>query len=340
MSDEQKYEWFAEGIAEFNRLRQKVDGLSGHLVHNSHGSITIGHTDTAPDVPPPSIQETVLVEIIGKEASGPGRYQGSIVYGNSTGNNSNTFQIDATTFQSAVDGPVPKINGGGNINNALVMNLAEMYIPDSHQLWNLESAHNAFVQGRIVGYTSENPPRACVYVDAWGTKPCLVKITKDHTNTLPEGGTGGVYQGKILAWCLDAVTYFSAVLPAVAAVPDVLPSTENCWILNHWEQTYVYPSGATAGETVLPLNSIIFGFASGNYQQSTEQPLRTVYTFTPPQMPVLSPAIAFIQTSGTAGGTYTGGEELMLNSLKTDVTNLRASLLALYTNLKNAGYSK
>ncbi|MDP9175542.1 MAG: hypothetical protein M3O30_17000 [Planctomycetota bacterium] len=288
----------------------------------------------------PSPAETVLVAIIGAETGG-GRYQGSILYGPSTGAATDTFQLDATLSQAAFDGPVPKTDSHGLINNALVMNMWEPYGADSHMLYNQESAHLIYALGRIEGSTNENPPRTRVYIENWPQHPVIVKITKDHTSTLPEGGTGGVYLGQILQGRLDAVTYFSAVLPAVAAVTDVLPANDNCWVVNNWEQNYVYPGGATAGETVLPVGTIIWGFASGWYLQgSSNKSFRVVHTWFPPQMPLLSPTIQFIQTTNTAGGTYSGAEELMLNSLKTDVTNLRASLLQLYTNLKNAGYSK
>ena len=55
--------------------------------------------------------------------------------------------------------------------------------------------------------------------------------------------------------------------------------------------------------------------------------------------PLLSPAIHAITTTGTAGTTYGPTERSMLDALRTDVTNLKASLQQLYTNLQNAGYS-
>ena len=148
-----KYEITEEFVAEFNRIRAKVDGMNGFGVSNSLHSITIGDTTVGVDVSPQQ-GELLLAAIIGAE-SGGGYYQASILYGNSNGgnggNNANapakyTFQLQSQVNQSAVDGPKPKTNKyGALINNALVVNLAEPFVgftatsgaanPGSHLLW-------------------------------------------------------------------------------------------------------------------------------------------------------------------------------------------------------------
>ncbi|MGD0542726.1 MAG: hypothetical protein ABSB33_14520, partial [Tepidisphaeraceae bacterium] len=110
--------------------------------------------------------ELVLVAIIGAETGG-GRYQGSILYGNSTGNTSNNFQLQAQTNQSATDGPEPLTNSNQTlVKNALVINLMEPNVGGSHILWG-NTADMIYAVGRVMGFTSETTPRTIVYIETW-----------------------------------------------------------------------------------------------------------------------------------------------------------------------------
>jgi hypothetical protein len=291
--------------------------------------------------------EMVVVAIIGTETGG-GRYQGTILGGNSTGPVTDIFQLDPTTGQSSTDGPAPQLHISAYVNNALVMNLPEQYVAGSHVLWAGNVVHPIYAVGRIVGQTNESPPRARVYINDWTIHPVIAQITYDlTTGSVPQGAGGGIYTGKIIQGHMaDASNTYNDLLTTTVA--GHLPSADNCWIMNIWEQTNVFPQGATAGSTILPVGTVVNGFTAGfplyawdgSGRQPTLGTFYMVYTWTPPQMPLLSPAVHAITTGGTASASYTTIEQGMINNLKTDVTNLQASLKQLYLNLQNCGYSK
>ena len=136
--------------------------------------------------------ELVLVAIIGTETGG-GRYQGSILYGQSTGNTSNNFQLQSQTNQSATDGPAPvTTSNGAFVNNALVINMNEP-VRQRHACAVMAiTAELFYVVGRAMGFTSESTPRTIVYVQNWPIVPVIAKITGIYQSTL-----GGVYYGRI-----------------------------------------------------------------------------------------------------------------------------------------------
>ncbi len=110
--------------------------------------------------------ELLLVAIVGAETGG-GRYQGSILYGVSTGNAANNFQLQAQTVQTATDGPEPLTNPNGTlVNNALVLNLKEPNVGGSNVLW-ADTADRIYVIGRVMGYTSE-ATRARLFISKAG----------------------------------------------------------------------------------------------------------------------------------------------------------------------------
>jgi hypothetical protein len=121
-----------------------------------------------------------------------------------------------------------------------------------------------------------------------------------------------------------------------------LPSVDNCWITNNWEQTYStnQRTGLSAGQFVWGL---VAGFpqysavTSGN--SSATNTWFQVYTWFPPQSATLVHTVQNVVTTESANSSYGVNEQSMLNNLKTDVTNLQAALSNLYANLKIAGYS-
>lgn len=285
-----------------------------------------------------SSQETVLVAIIDKETGG-GYYKGSIATGTSNGGNganpanapgTYNFQIQVSSGQSQLDGPVAPISGGHYVNNALVVNLLEQFTPGTHNLLDFGATYPLYVQGRIMGTTVEATPRTIIYVSEAPCYPAMAQITAAFTG----GSTRGVYSGKI----------FQANNGNGSGVYSLstswLPANDDCLIINLWEQQF-QPSANWS----LAANTQIGGWVCG-YKNvgATLSPatsfLPAFYCVQPPQAAVLTHTIQAITTVQNAGASYTSNEQTMLTNLKTDVTNLRLSLLDLYTNLQTVGYIK
>jgi hypothetical protein len=280
--------------------------------------------------------ELVLVAIIGAETGG-GRYQGSILYGASTGNTSNNFQLQSQTNQSATDGPAPLTASNGSfVNNALVINLNEPFVNGSHILYG-QTAELFYVIGRVMGYTSESTPRTIVYVQNWPICPVIAKITGIYQSTL-----GGVYYGRIVQGQFVSGSNFGYNFQLSSLNPAYLPTVDNCWITNNWEQTV-----GTQAHNALTVGQYIWGFMVGFPQYSaitsgnsdSNNVWYQVYTWYPIQAAALTHPIQNITTGQNADSTYGINEQNMLDNLKTDVTNIQASLSNLYANLKSAGYS-
>jgi hypothetical protein len=280
--------------------------------------------------------ELLLVAIIGAETGG-GRYQGSILYGNSTGNAANNFQLQAQTNQSAIDGPAPLTNSNGTlVNNALVVNLMEPNVGGSHILW-ADTADKIYAFGRVMGFTPEANPRTIVYIENWPIMPVIVKVTGTY-----QASNGGVYYGRIVQGQFASGSNFGYSFPLSSLNTAFLPSTENCWITNNWEQTY-----GTLGHNALSTGQYIWGFAAGLPQYLSVTSTNTdtnniwyqVYTWFPPQCAALTHGIQNLATTQTANSTYAINEQTMLNNLKSDMSNVQASLSNLYANLRAAGYS-
>jgi hypothetical protein len=279
-------------------------------------------------------RELVLVAIIGTETGG-GRYQGSILYGNSTGNTSNNFQLVATQTQSATDGPAPLQNSDSSyVNNALVINVVEQFVNSSHMLYP-NNSYYFYAVGRVMGYTAETTPRAIVYIDNWPVYPVIAKITGLYQST-----PGGVYYGRIVQGQFVNGSNFSYTFALSGLNSAYLPSVDTCWISNNWEQTYGTPNhnALSVGTYVWGL---MVGFPAFSIQDGTSSydTWYQVYTWFPPQSATLTHTIQNLVTSQTAGTSYTINEQTMLNNLKTDVSNIQSSLSNLYSNLKSAGYS-
>jgi len=280
--------------------------------------------------------ELVLVAIIGVETGG-GRYQGSILYGTSTGNTSNNFQLQSQPNQTATDGPEPiTASSGAMINNALVININEPFVNGSHVLY-ASTAELFYVIGRVMGYTAESTPRTIVYTQNWPMCPVIAKITGAYEESL-----GGVYYGRIVEGLFTSGSNFGYNFQLSSLNPAFLPSVDNCWITNNWEQTY-----GTAAHNGLSTGQYIWGMTAGFPQYSAVTSGNSnannvwfqVYTWFPIQSATLTHSIQSITTTQTANSTYGLNEQNMLNNLRTDVTNLQASLSNLYANLKSAGYS-
>jgi len=280
--------------------------------------------------------ELVLVAIIGTETGG-GRYQGSILYGDSTGNTSNNFQLQSEPGQSATDGPAALTGtSGASVNNALVINLNEPYVNGTHVLFG-SSADIFYAVGRVMGHTPETTPRTIVYIESWPMSPVIAKITGVYESTL-----GGVYYGRIVQGQFTTGSNFGYNFALSSLNSAYLPSVDNCWITNNWEQTY-----GTSAHNGLTVGQYVWGFTAGFPQYSAITSGNTnsnnvwyqVYTWFPIQSATLTHTIANLTTSQTANTTYGINEQSMLNNLKTDVTNLQAALSNLYANLKTAGYS-
>jgi hypothetical protein len=275
-----------------------------------------------------------LVAIIGAETGG-GRYQGSILYGQSTGNTSNNFQLQPQTNQSATDGPTPLTNPSGTlVKNALVINLMEPDVGGSHILWG-NTADMIYAVGRVMGFTSEATPRTIVYIQNWPIMPVIAKVTG-------QASYGGVYYGRIVQGQFASGSNFGSTSPLSSLNPGFLPNVENCWITNNWEQTY-----GTLGRGALSIGQYVWGLVAGLPQYSSITSTNSsasniwyqVYTWFPPQSAALTHGIQNLVTNQTANSTYTINEQAMLNNLKTDISNIQASLNNLYENLKIAGYS-
>lgn len=280
--------------------------------------------------------ELVLVAIIGTETGG-GRYQGSILYGNSSGNTANNFQLQATIGQSATDGPVPVTQTTGPlVNDALVVNLNEPYVNGSHVLFG-PSTEFFYAVGRSMGYTAEPSPRTVVYIESWPVFPVIAKITGTFSSAY-----GGVYYGRLTQGQFANGSNFGYSFPLSSLSSSFIASNDNCWITNNWEQTYSSPAGNR-----LAVGQFVWGFVVGFPQFSVVTSGNTninniwyqVYTWFPLQSATLTHPIQSLVTSQTANSSYSINEEAMLNNLKTDVSNIQASLSNLYANLKVAGYS-
>jgi hypothetical protein len=280
--------------------------------------------------------ELVLVAIIGAETGG-GRYQGSILYGQSTGDTSNNFQLQGTTGQSATDGPTPVTQtGGALVNNALVVNLSEPYVTGTHVLY-ASTSELFYAIGRVMGYTSDSPPRPIVYLDNWPIHPVIAKITGVFTSSL-----GGVYYGRLTQGLFANGSNFGYSFLLSSLNSAYVASFDNCWITNNWEQTYCSPphNGLSVGQYVWGL---IAGFPQFSVVTSGNSSINNVwfqvYTWFPLQSAALTHPIQNVVTAQTANATYSLNEQTMLNNLRTDVSNIQGSLSNLYANLKIAGYS-
>jgi hypothetical protein len=280
-----------------------------------------------------SSKEIVLVQIIGTETGG-GRYKGSILKGNSTGIVANTFQLVSNSVNNYMDGPAPMTSqqSGSSTstpnNNALVMNLSEQSVPNSHFLY-LKGPGTVqipyYALGRVVGKTSEKTPRSIIYIESGPAVPVLVRI----------GGSMGAkgilaYYGRILTPVFVANSPTGTV--QTQDLNASIPASDNCVISNIWEETNVI-AGDVGGNSQLNAGYIYPGmlvatvpFSYPNGQPST-QPSYLVMINIVPQAAALS-----ISTSQTlkAGATYGSNEQLML----TTVYNL---FFQLYNNLQTAG---
>ncbi len=149
---------------------------AGHTAINGPGGIQIGMPlPVASPLNGPEVNETqklprpliVVVQIIGI-ATGGGKYNGTIIWGNSCAIASENLAM-----------PEAMISTGNN--NALILNLAENGLGDVHTLiWSATNSQGAaqaqtYVLGRIVGYTTETVPRAIVIVSVapGGGTTCL-----------------------------------------------------------------------------------------------------------------------------------------------------------------------
>jgi hypothetical protein len=281
--------------------------------------------------------EMALVAIIGTETGG-GRYKGSILSGNSTGSTTTNFQLNSSLGQSATDGPTMKTSGGVPVNNALVINLPEQYVSNSHLLyWSNPFFYYAW--GRVMGQTSESTPRTIVYLEARTIIPVLARITTQYNNSQPAAGiyTGRLMQGMPLC---DTTAGFTATLPNALNVAS-FGTNDICWISNAFEQT-----SAVAGAAI---NPAVHGLAVGTYvfgwlvayalgtPTSTTQNFHLVYTVTPTQAPATT--MPTVSPTQLAGGSYTSHEQLMLDQQSQDIHNLQLTLIALYSNLRTGCFS-
>lgn len=318
----------------YNRIVSDIErldrlGVMPPLFMTSGASgMTIGHQS--------SPSELALVAIIGSETGG-GRYQGSILYGTSTGSTTTNFQLQPQEAQTATDGPkAATTSTGAFVNNALVINLYEPYVNGTHVLY-ADTGDFFYVIGRVMGYTSETPPRTIVYVQNWPICPVIAKVTGVYESTL-----AGVYYGRLAQGQFVSGSNFGYNFQLSSLNSLDLPSVDNCWITNNWEQT-----NATGAHTTLTAGQFVWGFMAGFPQFSAITSGNTnsnnvwfqVYTWFPIQSATLTHAIQNITTGEVANTTYGLNEQTMLDNLKTDVINIQASLSNLYANLKSAGYS-
>jgi hypothetical protein len=261
---------------------------------------------------PISSDELVLVAVIGTETGG-GRYQGSILSGNSTGSTTTNFQLEPTESQSATDGPLPATDSYPN--NALVINVLESYVGGSHLLY-APVGEYFYAYGRIMGKTTETTPRTIVYLQSWPIMPVVAKIT--GARSLEQGG---VYRGEIVRGQFPSASSSWNELWSEAASIGIT-GTENCWIVNTWEQTYL----ADLGTNALTVGQYVLGFTCGfpvgadPGGTTTNDTWYMVYTMTPPQ----AQAVTITPPTGVTA---------------TDIENLYLELGALYNNLKSAGYA-
>ncbi len=165
----------------------------------------------------------------------------------------------------------------------------------------------------------------------------IVRVTGSY-----QAANGGVYYGRIVQGQFATGSNFGYNFPLSSLNTAFLPSVDNCWITNNWEQTY-----GTLGHNALVANQYVWGLMCGQPQFSNITPTNTdanniwyqVYTWFPPQSAALTHGIQNLNTTQTANSTYAINEQTMLNNLKSDVSNLQAALSNLYANLRAAGYS-
>ncbi|MGA2584763.1 MAG: hypothetical protein ABSG31_15915 [Tepidisphaeraceae bacterium] len=288
----------------------------------------------------PSSSELVLVAILGTETGG-GYYHGSILYGSSNGGTGGTntnspatynFQLEYTTGQTQTDGPVwQTASGGGAVNNALIVNLPEQFVA-SHKLYYSGQGLFTYAVGRVMGKTSESTPRTIVYIDEWPIRPVICKITSAYSQTI-----GGTYEGEIVAGPFaSSSNTFNFPLQDIA--PNGIIGTSDCWITNVWEQANVVNSAANqiANGTFVP--GLLCGWPLGTGTGSGVW--YQVYTWYPIQAATPGASLATQLTTGMAAGTaYTPNEQLMLNRLVSDMTNVHTFIASFYANMKHAGYT-
>ena len=221
------------------------------------------------------------------------------------------------------------------MNNALVVNLLEQCVQGSHLLYNSTPGafeFQQFVFGRVMGRTKETNPRTIVYVGMGPHIPVMAKITGSYTD--PYSIYGGTYTGRIV----EGIPLGSTFLPNLG-YNSGLPSQDNCFITNYWEQLYT-PSEASGGARLLVTNTFVLGVLWGYHGSSSGNDIwYDVQTFTPPQSIALTHPVQSIVTTQTAGSSYAINEQTMMNNLKTDVTNLQLALNDWYTKMKTAGYT-
>lgn len=308
-------------------------------------------------------RETVVVAIIGIE-SGGGYYKGSILQGTSNGGNGGStsnapatynFQLFAMPNQSQLDGPKVILNSSGEpTNNALVVNMLEQFVPNSHVLASENVAtYPPYCIGKVMGQTSEATPRTIVYIEDWPVRPCLAKISGVYENV-----PGGTYYGRILDGNFVTGTNAQGFTLAEEAgsVPD--GGYDTCWIVNNWEQLYCIAPGQLPVGTIVP--GITCGWPYGAWNGSTQTPVSTpwymVYCWYPrqgaspstsaPGVTPITPLDTYLATPGgslsyhdTAGTSYTHNEQLMLGDLRTDIGVLWNFVYNFYENMKAAGFT-
>jgi hypothetical protein len=145
-------------VEDIERL-DKLSVMQPLTISRGGGGTSIGiNLPTAPQT------QLALVAIIGIKdengnVMGGGKYSGSILTGNSTGNTSNNFQLQPSQTQSATDGPTMQLTSGESpVNNALVINIREQFVPGSHVLY-ANQADFYYCWGRVMGMTTEATPR-------------------------------------------------------------------------------------------------------------------------------------------------------------------------------------
>jgi hypothetical protein len=166
--------------------------------------------------------------------------------------------------------------------------------------------------------------------------PVMAKIDGVYDTT-----NGGVYYGKIVQGLFsNAANSYTSLQSFYAA--EQLPSVDDCWIINNWEQIYIPESGHNSLPTGSYVHGLMTGFPVGALDGSgasfTDATWYLVNCWMPPQ--AVATSIAAVVTTQSANSSYGANEQTMMNNLKQDVDNLRSELFTLYSNLKNAGYSE
>jgi len=348
-----------EFIDEWNRIRHKVDTVSGIGVNNTATSISIGNDGTQPDVWPTQGQ-MVLVGILGFNFTtnpyGSGKYDGTILKGLSSGNLTNPFQLQSQCFvipgggggsdpTVTPDGPKPIINSttGKFVNNALVINLIEQYVSGSnsdfplHTLavnpWNGNPSPEVlpitYVMGMVMGQTNENPSRTIVYVQAPPTWSIMVTILGQPSGY---GAGTGMYYGEMVQTGPTVGYSFTGPPTGVGYYTTVGGGAGYCWVTNLWEvMNGASSSGPTlvnesAGNRCVP--GLVVGWApcadpTGSSIKAQPWPIVMV------NMPLLAKAPTPSLTGLSAGTSYTTNEQTMINGLAN-----------FYKQMQNAGYTK